>query len=190
MLVLLQDALDLARLRVRPLAHYVYVYWQPALWLTGMACVQALFAEGLKASLLERLAFFVVLTWAQVVVLVLFFTWWLSLRQRWNRQGSLFPLAVLASSLQFVEPLLALLPADLAVLCVLMLGVYQVVVLIRALSVATGVTTRHVVGGMLVFLPMALLLSLMALQFTVSAGWMTLPSPALTLPSTPSAGTL
>ena len=52
---------------------------------------------------------------------------------------------------------------------------YSVVILINALTVATGVVRSHVIGGVLLFTPIALALFLSMMMLANSLGW--IPEP-------------
>jgi len=175
MLKLLQDALEVAMLRVKPLSHYTYEYWQPMLWLTLVGALPAFFDDMLKVDMPQRLLFWVVLTWIQTLVMTAFFSWWLKLGERWKGGGSLFPLVVLVTSTEVVEPFIDLLPDDLKMGVTLFVLIVQLVVLVRALTVATGSTVQHVVSGVFVYLPTAMLIFLLSLQVLVSLDWVATP---------------
>ncbi|QDQ27968.1 hypothetical protein FNU76_17355 [Chitinimonas arctica] len=145
-----QDALDLARFRVKALEHYAYDWWLPVLWLSFLAVVPPLLAlAGSDAPIAMLLTLSLALTWVTVLMLTFFFGWWLKRDPASKVRGSLFPLVVLASSGQLLGPLLALLPGGLRTLAHIALLVYQFWVLATALSRATGMSSRYVLKGFL-----------------------------------------
>ncbi|XLM21985.1 hypothetical protein MKD33_09105, partial [Chromobacterium piscinae] len=111
MRVLIDDLFDLLRLRVKPLAAYQYVWWQPALLLTLLGAVSSGDTTELGSNVAGRIGFMVVFTWLETVLFARFIGFWL----RWGKAelgGSLFGLVVVASGLQFIEPLTSWLPDD------------------------------------------------------------------------------
>lgn len=170
-----EDILDLMRLRAQPLAHYTYPWWQPALLVTLLGVFSAAMAEQLTAPAEGRILFFVALNWLELLLMTHFFDWWLRHGDRWNGEGNLLPLLAVAQGVQLIEPLLSWLPDDVGVPVSLALAVYSVVILINALTVATGVVRSHVIGGVLLFTPIALALFLSMMMFANSLGW--IPEP-------------
>jgi hypothetical protein len=86
------------------------------------------------------------------------------------------------------------LPDDVGVPVSLLLAAYSVVVLINALTVATGVARTHVIGGILLFTPIALALYLSMMLLANSLGWIpdppepvAKPAPTQTAPAKPAA---
>lgn len=183
MLPLFKDAIDLACFRVKPVSHYAYTWWQPVLWLTVLGALPALGATDLKASVPVLMVFFIAMTWLQALALTLFFAWWLKLGKRWGGQGTLFPLVVLATSSQLLEPLLSAVPPSMVLPLTGLLAFYQIAVLTQALNKATGVGMKHVLLGLLAYLPTALILGLLALSIAGKAGWLP-PLPAEAVPVT------
>ncbi|MFC4159571.1 hypothetical protein [Chitinimonas lacunae] len=167
---LLTDAFEIACFRIRPLDHYVYPFWQPMLWLSLISAVPVL-TGALQASLPERLLFFELLGWAQVLLLTIFLSWWLRLGQRWKGEGSLFPLTVLCHSSALLLVLAPVLETGAFLLFKAALSIYQVVLLVVALSRATGVTRGHVAIGLLASAPTILLVLLISQQFLLQSGW-------------------
>lgn len=187
-----EDILDLMRLRAQPLAHYIYPWWQPALLVTLLGVFSAAMAEQLTAPAEGRILFFVVLNWLELLLMANFFDWWLRQGDRWNGEGSLLPLLAVAQGVQLIEPLLSWLPDDVGVPVSLTLAMYSVVILINALTVATGVVRSHVIGGVLLFTPIALALFLSMMMLANSLGWIPEPpepaakqAPTQTAPAKP-----
>lgn len=170
----LQDALDIARFRVKALDHYAYDWWQPVLWLTLLGTLPALTTQ-IPVPIGVLLVASVVLTWISALIMVLFFTWWLKKNQAWNGQGSLFPLVVLASSSQLLGPIMAILPAPLGELLALAGIVYQLLVLTNALTVATGVPRRQVALGFLTYVGASIVLAVVMTVIAMLLGL--LPTP-------------
>lgn len=175
MFKLLQDALEVATLRVKPLSNYAYQYWQPVLWLTLLGALPAFFDDLLTTDVPQRLLFWIVLTWVQALVMTAFFSWWLKQGDRWKGGESLFPLIVLVTSTEIVEPLIDLLPEDLKMIVAIFLLIAQMVILVRALAVATGSGIQHVVSGLIIYLPTAVLIFLVALNIAASVDWIATP---------------
>ena len=170
-----EDLLDLIRLRVKPLLHYSYPWWQPALLVTLLGVFSAAMAEQFSAPPEGRILFFVALNWLELLLMANFFDWWLRQGNRWKGEGSLLPLLAVAQGIQVLEPLLSWLPDDVGVPVSLLLAAYSVVVLINALTVATHVARTHVIGGILLFTPIALALYLSMMLLANSLGW--IPDP-------------
>lgn len=162
-------------LRVKPLSHYAYQYWQPALWLTVLGALPAFFDDMLKVDIPQRLLFWIVLMWVQTLVVTAFFSWWLKVGERWKGGGSLFPLIVLVASTELIEPIISLLPDDLGTFMEVVVLIAQLVILVRALAVATGSGVQHVVTGLFIYLPTAALIFLLAFQVLVSLDWAAIP---------------
>ena len=173
----LLDALDLARFRAKSLDHYVYDWRLPILWVTLLGLLPALGPSVLQQGVFGRALFCIGLTWAQALLITLFFTWWLKLNGRWNGVGSLFPVVALADSGSLLAPLFDLLPDDIALPAIMLFALYQTAVLVSALSRTTGVKLGHTLLGLLAFLPTAFMLAIMAFQLCISLGWI-IPPPA------------
>ena len=99
-----EDLLDLIRLRVKPLLHYSYPWWQPALLVTLLGVFSAAMAEQFSAPPEGRILFFVALNWLELLLMANFFDWWLRQGNRWNGEGSLLPLLAVAQGIQVLEP--------------------------------------------------------------------------------------
>ncbi|WP_374357824.1 hypothetical protein, partial [Chitinimonas sp.] len=119
--------------------------------------------------------FSLVLNWIHTIIMSLFLGWWLRLGNRWqDRDSSLFPLMVLVALPTVLAPLLMLLPDAAAGAVLVLLAIYQTAVLLSALTRATGVKLGHVIVGRLAFLPLELLLWMVAMSFAASLGWIDL----------------
>ncbi|MDK2125852.1 hypothetical protein [Parachitinimonas caeni] len=164
---LLSDALSLALLRVKPLSHYVYPFWLPMVWLTLIAAMMSPGLPLLNASLPAKFLVVAIVQWVEVLVLTFVMSWWLKLGNRWNGDGSLFPLIVVASTVQLLG--IAVSALDLVPLA-LIAAIYRLVVLVHAIAGATGVRKSYVVGGILVFLPVAVVVTLILAQIAVGTG--------------------
>jgi hypothetical protein len=89
--------------------------------------------------------------------------------------GSLFGLVVVASGLQFVEPLTSWLPGDVAKVVDILLSLAGLVVLVNALSKVSQVSVMRTLAGVVLFAPLSLLLLAATLSFAKTAGWVELP---------------
>ncbi|MEH6459640.1 hypothetical protein [Chitinimonas sp. JJ19] len=170
MLPLFKDAIDLACFRVKPVSHYAYTWWQPVLWLTVLSVLPALGVPENKAGITVPVGLLVAVTWLHALALTFFFGWWLKLGDRWDGQGSLFPLIVLASSSQLIAPLLNMIPPAVGIPISGVLVFYRLSVLINSLSKATGVEIKHVLVGLLLYLPTVFIVVLLALMLASPAG--------------------
>ncbi|AAQ59601.1 hypothetical protein [Chromobacterium violaceum] len=174
MRLLIDDVLDLLRLRVKPLAAYQYVWWQPALLLTLMGAVSSGDTAELGGNIAGRIGFMVLFTWLQTLLFARFMGVWL----RWGKGevgGSLFGLVVVASGLQVVEPLTSWLPGDAARVADILLSLLGLVVLVNALSKVSQVSVTRTLVGVVLFAPLSLLLLATTLSFAKTAGWVELP---------------
>ncbi|MEO9383598.1 hypothetical protein [Chromobacterium phragmitis] len=174
MRLLIDDAIDLLRLRVKPLAAYQYPWWQTALFLTLMGAVSSGDTAELGDNIAGRVAFMVLFTWLQTLLFARFMAVWL----RWSKgelAGSLFGLVVAANGLQLISPLTSWLPADVARVADLMLSLAGLVVLINALAKVSQVSVLRTLLGALLFAPLSLVLLAAALSFAKTAGWVELP---------------
>ncbi len=182
---LVTDLLDLLRLRVQPLAHYRYPWWQPALLITLLGVFAASTAEFMVAPALARIAYFVCLNWFELLLMTHFFHWWMQLGGRWNGEGSLLQLMAVCQGVQILEPLLTWLPDPVAVSASLLLAGYSIVMLVHALAAATHVARSHVMGGILLFTPVALALYLAMMMVANQFGWIAEPPAAAKKSSQP-----
>ncbi|MBA8734952.1 hypothetical protein [Chromobacterium violaceum] len=174
MRLLIDDVLDLLCLRVKPLAAYQYVWWQPALLLTLMGAVSSGDTAELGGNIAGRIGFMVLFTWLQTLLFARFMGVWL----RWGKGevgGSLFGLVVVASGLQVVEPLTSWLPGDAARVADILLSLLGLVVLVNALSKVSQVSVTRTLVGVVLFAPLSLLLLATTLSFAKTAGWVELP---------------
>ncbi|MBV1776957.1 hypothetical protein KSF73_14660 [Burkholderiaceae bacterium DAT-1] len=172
---ILDDALDFSAFRFRSLDHYVYPAWQPLLWLAAIATVNALGAGELRADVVDRTVFFIVLYLLSTSAAALFFQRFCRASHRWREPGSLFPLMVLVSSIEIFQPLGALLPYDAGFILSLMLLGYQLVLLARGLQASTGLPMPYITKGVLLFIPIMLAIILLASAIIDLAGWIPAP---------------
>lgn len=187
---LVADILDLLRLRVQPLAHYRYPGWQPALLITLLGVFAASTADVLQAPIAGKILYFVCLNWLELALMARFFGWWLRQGGRWDGEGMLWHLLAACQGVQLLEPLLSWFPDDAAMPLSLALAAYSVAILINALATATQVARSHVIGGVLLFTPVALALYLTMMMTANQLGWIPEPppeagKPAATQPSRP-----
>ncbi|WP_432721026.1 hypothetical protein R0381_002753 [Jeongeupia wiesaeckerbachi] len=171
MQTLIRDAFDVARFKVAPLAHYRYPVWQPLLWLALLSTAAALSAGDFDAPLPARVAFFVTLDLLSSIVSTLWLMGWLKLLDRKPLGASLFPLVVLAATPQLLQPLVSLLGGDAELVATIVLTLYGLVVLVRAVAVSTAHRAGQIVAGLLAYLPLALLQYGLAVQLATSFGW-------------------
>ncbi|OHX14682.1 hypothetical protein [Chromobacterium sphagni] len=175
MRLLIDDVLDLLRLRVKPLAVYQYPWWQPALLLTLLGLIASGDTAELGGNIAGRIGFMVLFTWLETVFFTRFITFWLRLAKG-ELTAPLFGLVVVASGLQFVEPLTSWLPDDMAAGADVALSLFGLVVLVNALSVVSTVSRLRVMLGVALFMPLALVLLAATLSFAKTAGWVELPA--------------
>ena len=113
MQAMIDDALDLARLRVRPLEAYQYPLWQTALLITLLGVIAAAAGDGwIQGDWSTRVGFFVAVSWLETGLLAVFMTGWLRHAGR-QAPHSLLGLVALANAPQLLEPLASWLPADI-----------------------------------------------------------------------------
>lgn len=171
---LIDDTLDLVRLRFKPLEEYQYPFWQPALVLTLLGVVSAAGAENFTGDTGERILFFVALNWLETTLFVAFIGWWLRLA-KWKQSGSLFGIAVLANAPQFLEPLASWLPEGAATVAAFVIALYCVMILLQALAAVSGVNRLRIMLGVVLFAPLAMLTLSFMLSLAISNGWMEMP---------------
>ncbi|WP_200918023.1 hypothetical protein [Jeongeupia sp. HS-3] len=172
----MRDALDVARLKVGPLSHYRYPVWQPLVWLALLSLAAALGAGKFKASLPQRLLFFGILDLISCILSTLWLMGWLRILDRRPFEGTLFPLIVLAATPQLLQPVVAMLPDDAGLVATVLLTLYGLVVLVRAVAVATVHRPALIAAGLLAYLPVALLLYGLAVNIATSLGWLPAPT--------------
>lgn len=187
MLQFFLDAIDLALFRAKPLERYAYDWWVSVVWLTILSCMPVLVADELHASLLERLFFYLVQGWVATVLMSVFLAWWLRMASQLKPDASLFPLIVLASTTDLLQPLLGLIPGDDGQLALELLVIYQFAVLMHALTRSVGVSLGRALLGVVAFIPTALVLQILSNQVAYSAGWAERPVESQALPAEPAA---
>ncbi|WP_137936372.1 hypothetical protein [Chitinivorax sp. B] len=173
---LINDMLDLARFRVKPLPEYQYPLWQIMLVVTLMGIFSAAAATDIDAPVPARIGFFVMLEWVELLLMNWFFNWWMRQGDNWRGDGDLLPLFVAASGVNLLTPLLSWFTRPLVDVLAVGLSAYSVAIVIHALTLSTGVRRTHVIGGVLLFLPMAIAGYLVVATFAVQAGWISLPA--------------
>ncbi len=167
----IRDAFDLLRFRFHPLEHYIYPAWQPLAWLGLIGVVGALGAQEFQAGLPSRIAFFVVLNLLETLLMSAWLMgWWRWVLKR-PFEGSLFPLVVLASSTQLLEPLSGFLPDSMALAFAFPLAVYGVFLLVASVANALGERRALVVLAIIAYLPVALTLLHLAMSLALDWGW-------------------
>lgn len=178
---LVRDVLDLLRFRFYPLNHYIYPAWQPLAWLAGIGVVGALGAHEFQAGLAERIVFFIALNLIETLLMSFWLMgWWRWVLKR-PFEGSLFPLVVLASSTQLLEPLTLFVPESMAMAFAFPLAVYGVYLLVAAVAHALGERRGLVVIAIIGYLPIALTLLHFAMSMALDWGWVVVdPAPANT----------
>lgn len=167
----ISDALNMLRFRFYPLNHYVYPAWQPLVWLIVIGVVGGLGAQEFQAGLPERILFFIALNLAESVLL----STWLMVWWRWIIKrpltGSLFPVVVLASSAQLLEPLTQLLTQSTAMNFAFPLAFYGVVLLVASVANALQERRLLVVLAIMAYFPIALMLLHVAMSLVLGWGW-------------------
>lgn len=187
----LHDLLDLLRLRFHLLTQYVYPAWQPvgALLLLGFVCGAGML--GLKAGLIERAAFMIVLNFLQVVLLTFWLMFWWRFVLKRPVQGSLFPLIALVSSAQFLIALATTLM--MAVLAPLAPGQFMLIIaalgfaclFLMVAAIASALNERRIIVllALFAYFPTALSLSQIALGLMLNWGWMEMPPNIAAIPA-------
>ena len=175
MQAMIDDALDLARLRVRPLEAYQYPLWQTALLITLLGVIAAAAGDGwIQGDWSTRVGFFVAVSWLETGLLAVFMTGWLR-HAGWQAPHSLLGLVALANAPQLLEPLASWLPADIGSGVVFALSVWSLLILLHALVLLSGMTRLRVACGMLVFAPLAIIAVSLLVNLGLSAGLLPLP---------------
>ncbi|MDR3428585.1 hypothetical protein [Silvimonas sp.] len=178
----LRDALDVSLLRSKTLPEYSYPVWLPALWLTLIGVAGAWANDDFLAAWPIRLGFFILVNWLEAILTALWLMLWFKVIDKKPVEGSLFPLVVLSSTPQLLVPVFAAMPDPVGSLGLMAVGIYGVVVMIRAVMGATGQKLTSVVIAVLSFIPVALLLVGGAMTLANEFGWIatdttTSPSP-------------
>ncbi len=169
-----RDVLDLLRFRFYPLNHYVYPAWQPLAWVVLIGVVGALGAYEFQAGLMSRIVFFVILNLIETLLMSFWLMGWWRWIVRRPFEGSLFPLVVLASSTQLLEPITQLFPESLRMTVALPLAIYGVVLLVSAVAKALEERRILVVLAIIGYLPIALTLLHFAMGLALDWGWVSI----------------
>jgi hypothetical protein len=170
----LQDAVDLALFRIKPLDYYVYDWWVPVLWVLIVGTVPAAFATDLNTGVIERVVFFVLLIGVEALVEALFFGWWVRLDTRCTHRGSLFPLIALLNSFSLLLVLAQMLPPGLNLFAWLVVQIYGAVLEVVAISRSTGASKKHVFAAMLACVPAQFVILSLFFQVAGGLGWVDL----------------
>ncbi|MDN0073793.1 hypothetical protein QU481_02645 [Crenobacter sp. SG2303] len=177
MRALIDDAINLVRLKVAPLEHYQYPFWKLAIALTLLGVIAGAGVPELGSGG-GRVLFFVLFTWLETVLFARFIGWWLR-QAGWRTPLPLLGLVVACNGLQLLMPLLSWLPDDVAQAISLALSLASLYVLVNALSRVTKVARVRVALGVLAFAPVALGLMMLTLTLSASLGWVNVPSDLL-----------
>ena len=172
---LIDDALELARFRIWTLEAYQYPFWQSALLLTlvGITSAASNEAVGFVAGAGTRMLFFIILTWAETLLFMVFIGGWMK-HAGWERPAPLFGLIVLTYAPQLLTPLTSWLPPDVSQGLNFALSVYSILLLMRSLTLISGLSRGRVIAGILLFAPVSILVMSLMLSVGVSAGWIDL----------------
>ncbi|WP_412852000.1 hypothetical protein [Ectothiorhodospira shaposhnikovii] len=140
-------AVDLARLKGRPMTDYTFPFWQAAILLTVIGLVL-----GLDPSLGVPLPFAfligIVVYWVWFWVCLRIMRWWLVRGNRWDGQGWLDKVIIASWGIDMLLPLLAF--AGVPGLLLLPLWLYTLWVMANAISDATDVTLGYSIAGILI----------------------------------------
>lgn len=171
---LIDDLIDLACLRARPLAEYRHPAWQLLCALLILSVINSASAENFTGPLPARLGFFAVFALLESVLVTAVLTLWLRL-SGWRERDSLWPLVVLSSGVQALEPLTSWLGEAAGQTLSGLLAVYSILVLVLGVARATGMPAWRVAAGVVMFLPLGAMLLAVMLGAAADMGWVTLP---------------
>lgn len=143
---MLKAIFDLLLLRGQPIAHYNYPLWQTGLLLTLLGVAQGLDPQMGASGRLAGIVAGIVMVWAIYPVVTWFLYWWLERGNRWNGEGNLFALIVLASAIDLLSPLGRVL--GLPVLSIV-LFIASLIVIVIAISRGLGVSRGYALAGVL-----------------------------------------
>lgn len=172
---LIDDLIELACLRARPLAEYRHPAWQLWLTLLVLSVINSASAENFTGPLLARLGFFALFAGLESVLVTAVLTLWLRL-SGWREPASLWPLVVLSGGVQALEPLTSWLGETTGQTLSGLLALYSVLVLVLGVARATGMPAWRVAAGVVMFLPLGAVLLAVMLGAAADLGWVTLPT--------------
>jgi hypothetical protein len=171
-LPLIHDAIDLLRLRVGRLEQYQYPLGQllGVFAALGIMSAAAAHADGARGDPLALSLFFTLYTLMESSLYATFMLWWLR-RAGYRIEFPLVGLIAAASLIKLLDPLASWLPDDVAQGLSLVLGAAALYIVIRALAHSTGASMLRVLGGTLLFSPVAIILMVNMITVAASMGW-------------------
>ncbi len=171
---LIHDALDLMRWRVREAAHYQYPTWQLVVTLLLLGIIAAAGADSVGGDITGKLLFFTVFGAMETLLMAQFMQWWLRLAKA-PVETPLFSLLLVAGLVQVLTPLTSWLPTDVAEIATIAIAFYGVTVMLHALAAVSGASRMRVLGGILLFSPLAAMLMVFAFSTGSNLGLIELP---------------
>lgn len=165
--MMLKDIFDLLLLRGKPIAQYSYPLWKTGLLLTLIGAAQGLDPQMGAPNMPKGMVAGISMVWAVYPVVTWFLYWWLERGERWNGEGNLFALVVLASAIDILYPLGSQLGLPIVSIA---LFVYSLVVIVFALSKGVGVSRGYALAGVLLATVPAIIVMLFAIFLLGLAG--------------------
>jgi hypothetical protein len=170
-LPLIHDAIDLLRLRVGRLEQYQYPLGQLMGVFTalGIMSAAAAHADGASGDPLALTLFFSLYTLMETSLYATFMRWWLR-RAGCRIEFPLIGLVAAASLIKLLDPLVSWLPDDVAQGLSLVMGAVALYIVVKALALTTGASVLRVLGGTLLFSPVAIILMVNMVTVAASMG--------------------
>lgn len=187
MYAMINDMIDVTRLRVKPLVQYQYTRWKKVLMIIFLGVVASAGASGLGDNIPGRMAFCVVFVWLKLGLLSHFMRLWLRLLKR-PVNLPLFGLVLVCNGIDILSPLTSWFPSDVGMGINSVLVLLGLVVMVNSIAVVSGLSRLKVLLGMMVAgLPLSGLVVVLVLA-GLGLGWINL-SDNRSLFSTPPAVT-
>ena len=163
MYAIINDMIDLVRLRVQPLAHYQYANWKSSLIVVCLGIIASAGVDGLGDNVPGRIVFFVLFTWLQLGLVARFMTVWLRLF-KCSVKLPLFGLLVACHGIDILSSLTSWLPKDMGAGVNLVLALTGLLVMINSIAVVSGLSRAKVFLGTVAVSPLLLVLLLALLR--------------------------
>lgn len=175
MSTMIDDMIDLIRLRVKPLANYQYPIWQSALVVIFLGVIGGVGAQGLGDNVLGRIAFFILFTWLQLNVVAYFMALWSRLFKQ-KVEYSLFGVLMACNGMAILSPLASWLPDDVGIGVNIALAIMGLAITINSLAIVTQLSYLKVFVGALLAGPLVLILLMTLSLLGIALGWISLPA--------------
>ena len=174
---LIEDALDLCRLRTHPLSRYVYPAWEPILWVALCSGVNVIGDTELQTGITQKIVFSVLFGLGETLLMSFWLLGWFRWILKRPISGSIFPLLAVAGSVNLFMPLVDIAPLAYQMLVMVLIAFYGVYVMVLGIGDGLQEKRSTILLALLAYLPAAFLLAIMASSLAYSLGWVIPPSP-------------